>query len=62
MYGHTLIEVGRLGQEAVALGAATLPIVELLATGGQTKSLRPPGRHLPVLFASSGAHARSADQ
>jgi predicted NBD/HSP70 family sugar kinase len=33
MYGHTSIELGQLGQEAVALGAATLPIVDLLATG-----------------------------
>lgn len=33
MYGSTLIELGQLGQEAVALGAATLPIVELLAAG-----------------------------
>lgn len=38
MYGHTLIELGQLGQEAVALGAATLPIVELLTTTGRRKA------------------------
>ncbi|MFC4943729.1 ROK family protein [Pseudonocardia sp. GCM10023141] len=35
MSGQTVIELGQLGQEAVALGAATLPIVELLAAGGR---------------------------
>jgi predicted NBD/HSP70 family sugar kinase len=40
MYGHTLIELGQLGQEAVALGAATLPIVELLATGNRPVGAR----------------------
>jgi len=39
MYGHTLIELGQLGQEAVALGAATLPIVDLLATTGRRKAV-----------------------
>lgn len=34
MYGQTEIELGQLGQEAVALGAATLPLGELLSTGG----------------------------
>ncbi|WP_091287951.1 ROK family transcriptional regulator [Amycolatopsis xylanica] len=34
MYGQTEIELGQLGQEAVALGAATLPIGQLLSTGG----------------------------
>ncbi len=33
--GHTALELGRLGQEAVALGAATLPVHELLTSGGQ---------------------------
>jgi hypothetical protein len=43
MYGHTLIELGQLGQEAVALGAATLPIVELLATGNRPSGAPTPG-------------------
>lgn len=34
MYESTVVQLGELGQEAVALGAATLPIVELLASGG----------------------------
>jgi hypothetical protein len=33
--GRTRIEVGRLGQEAVAMGAATLPVAQLLARGGR---------------------------
>ncbi|MEW1859665.1 ROK family transcriptional regulator [Streptomyces sp. NPDC088194] len=32
--GGTVVELGRLGQEAVALGAATLPVHELLTAGG----------------------------
>ncbi len=36
----TEIELGRLGAEAVALGAATLPIAELLASGGRTAEVR----------------------
>ncbi|SEN85029.1 Sugar kinase of the NBD/HSP70 family, may contain an N-terminal HTH domain [Actinacidiphila rubida] len=31
----TAVEIGRLGQEAVALGAATLPVHELLTAGGR---------------------------
>jgi predicted NBD/HSP70 family sugar kinase len=34
--GRTEVVLGRLGPEAVALGAATLPIAQLLATGGRT--------------------------
>ena len=35
MAGGTVLEIGRLGQEAVALGAATLPVHELLTAGGR---------------------------
>jgi predicted NBD/HSP70 family sugar kinase len=35
LYGRTQIMVGRLGQEAVAMGAATLPVSRLLAAGGE---------------------------
>jgi predicted NBD/HSP70 family sugar kinase len=35
MYESTVVQLGELGQEAVALGAATLPVVELLASGGR---------------------------
>jgi predicted NBD/HSP70 family sugar kinase len=35
MAGDTVLELGRLGQEAVALGAATLPVHELLTAGGR---------------------------
>ncbi|SEG77293.1 Sugar kinase of the NBD/HSP70 family, may contain an N-terminal HTH domain [Actinacidiphila yanglinensis] len=35
MTGGTVLELGRLGQEAVALGAATLPVHELLTAGGR---------------------------
>ncbi|WP_084742821.1 ROK family transcriptional regulator [Amycolatopsis australiensis] len=34
--GHTEVVLGRLGPEAVALGAATLPVARLLASGGRT--------------------------
>jgi predicted NBD/HSP70 family sugar kinase len=34
LFGRARIEVGRLGQEAVAMGAATLPVSRLLAAGG----------------------------
>ncbi|MEV6930200.1 ROK family transcriptional regulator [Dactylosporangium sp. NPDC051485] len=34
LYGQLQIRLGELGTDAVALGAATLPVVELLATGG----------------------------
>ncbi|MEV0186270.1 ROK family transcriptional regulator [Streptomyces sp. NPDC050625] len=37
--GHTEIEVGRLGHEAVAMGAATLPVSHLLATGGRPRAV-----------------------
>jgi predicted NBD/HSP70 family sugar kinase len=35
MSGGTGLELGRLGQEAVALGAATLPVQQLLTAGGR---------------------------
>jgi predicted NBD/HSP70 family sugar kinase len=35
MAGRTVLELGRLGQEAVAMGAATLPVHELLTAGGR---------------------------
>lgn len=35
MTGGTVLELGRLGPEAVALGAATLPVHELLTSGGR---------------------------
>jgi len=35
MADGTVLELGRLGQEAVALGAATLPVHELLTAGGR---------------------------
>lgn len=34
LHGRTRIELGQLGSEAVALGAATLPVVHFLANGG----------------------------
>ncbi|QMU71383.1 ROK family transcriptional regulator [Streptacidiphilus sp. P02-A3a] len=34
LQGHTWISVGQLGQEAVAMGAATLPVSRVLAGGG----------------------------
>jgi predicted NBD/HSP70 family sugar kinase len=37
-YGQVSIELGLLGPEAVALGAATLPIVRLLAEGGRSEA------------------------
>ncbi|MEZ0094017.1 ROK family protein [Streptacidiphilus sp. EB129] len=36
LHGRTRIEQGELGSEAVALGAATLPVARLLADGGRT--------------------------
>jgi predicted NBD/HSP70 family sugar kinase len=33
--GHTRVETGRLGQDAVAMGAATLPVSRLLEAGGR---------------------------
>ena len=35
-FAHTRIDVCQLGPDAVAMGAATLPIADLLATGGVT--------------------------
>lgn len=35
LFAQTEIELGRLGNEEVALGAATLPVLRLLATGGR---------------------------
>ncbi|GII42212.1 sugar kinase [Planotetraspora phitsanulokensis] len=46
MYGQVRIELGQLGQEAVALGAATLPVVQVLASGGSVPASAP-GPHLP---------------
>ncbi|MEZ0075737.1 ROK family protein [Planotetraspora sp. GP83] len=37
-FSQATIEMCRLGQDAVALGAATLPVAELLATGGTARS------------------------
>ncbi|MGI5239807.1 ROK family transcriptional regulator [Dactylosporangium sp. CA-139066] len=39
LYGQLQIQLGELGTDAVALGAATLPVVQVLATGE-----RPPAR------------------
>ncbi|WP_431894859.1 ROK family transcriptional regulator [Nonomuraea sp. bgisy101] len=38
LYGHARIELGRLGPEAVAMGAATLPVVQVLANGGSGRA------------------------
>lgn len=35
MADGTVLALGRLGREAVALGAATLPVHELLTAGGR---------------------------
>jgi predicted NBD/HSP70 family sugar kinase len=35
--GRTRVELGRLGQEAVAMGAATLPVAQLLDSGGRLR-------------------------
>ncbi|MEU6196586.1 ROK family protein [Streptomyces sp. NPDC047061] len=51
--GRTRIEVGRLGQEAVAMGAATLPVAHLLETGG---------RRPAVMSGASGGSGASAAQ
>lgn len=37
MAAGTVLELGRLGPEAVALGAATLPVHELLTAGGRSR-------------------------
>jgi predicted NBD/HSP70 family sugar kinase len=36
-FGQTTIELCELGQDAVAVGAATLPVADLLRTGGQPR-------------------------
>nr|WP_225953836.1 ROK family protein [Kibdelosporangium phytohabitans] len=36
LFAQTEIELGRLGNEEVALGAATLPVLRLLASGGRS--------------------------
>jgi predicted NBD/HSP70 family sugar kinase len=36
MYGQVRVELGELGPEAVALGAATLPVAQVLAAGGSS--------------------------
>ena len=41
-YGQTSIQLGQLGVDAVALGAATLPVADLLARGAAPG--RPPAR------------------
>ena len=43
-FGQTTIELGQLGPDAVALGAATLPVADLLARGASPQ--RPPARLL----------------
>jgi len=40
-YGQTSIELGRLGPDAVAVGAATLPVAALLTRGGDLRGLVP---------------------
>ncbi len=35
LFAQTEIELGQLGNAEVALGAATLPVLQLLATGGR---------------------------
>jgi predicted NBD/HSP70 family sugar kinase len=35
LFAQTEIELGQLGNEEVAMGAATLPVVQLLATGAR---------------------------
>jgi predicted NBD/HSP70 family sugar kinase len=41
-YGQTTIELGQLGPDAVAVGAATLPVAALLALGGDPREDRRP--------------------
>jgi predicted NBD/HSP70 family sugar kinase len=41
-YGQTTIEMCQLGPDAVAVGAATLPVAALLATGGDPREDRRP--------------------
>jgi hypothetical protein len=38
-YGRTSIELCRLGPDAVAFGAATLPVAALLARGGDVRQV-----------------------
>ncbi|WP_191296091.1 ROK family protein [Lentzea cavernae] len=42
-YGQVRIELGRTGPDAVAVGAATLPVAALLETGADPRSVRIPG-------------------
>ena len=51
-YSRTRIDIGQLGPDAVAMGAATLPIARLLADGGL-----PPGG--AALIPSRASHRRS---
>ncbi len=43
-FGQTTIELGQLGPDAVAVGAATLPVSALLARGGDPREDRRPRR------------------
>ena len=45
-FGQTTVQLGQLGTDAVALGAATLPVAELLARGGDPEG-RPTARGGP---------------
>jgi predicted NBD/HSP70 family sugar kinase len=47
-YGQTSIELCQLGDDAVAVGAATLPVADLLARGGAS-------RQRPLLVRAAGA-------
>ncbi|MFE4851409.1 sugar kinase, partial [Streptomyces sp. NPDC056689] len=41
-YAQTTIELGRLGPDAVTVGAATLPLARFLAEGGASITSREP--------------------
>jgi hypothetical protein len=43
------VELGQLGNDAVALGASTLVVEELLASGGRPPEARPEHRHRATL-------------
>jgi predicted NBD/HSP70 family sugar kinase len=45
-FGQTTIQLGQLGPDAVALGAAALPVADLLARGASMAA--PGGRRPPV--------------
>lgn len=49
-YSRTRIDIGQLGPDAVAMGAATLPIARLLADGGL-----PPGGAAPAASSRAGS-------